>query len=82
MSLRAARQHLLGWSFTAVMATLMMTTTLLSFGALAYPVGRPLLRIWGRGMLAILGVRLVLRGQQHVRGRASRIIPLRTLNRG
>jgi 1-acyl-sn-glycerol-3-phosphate acyltransferase len=75
MSLRALRQHLLGWSFTAVMATLMMATTLLSFGALAYPVGRPLLRIWGRGMLAILGVRLVVRGQQHVRGRASRIIP-------
>ncbi len=75
MYLRAIRQHLLGWSYTAVMASLMLVTTLLSFGALAYPVGRPLLRLWGRGMLAIVGVRLVLRGQQHVRGRASRIIP-------
>lgn len=75
MFLRAATQHLLGWSFTAVMAALMIGTTLLSFGALAHPVGRPLLRLWGRGMLAILGVRLVLRGQQHLRGRASRIVP-------
>ncbi len=75
MSLRAVTQHLLGWPFTTVMATLMITTTLLSFGALSHPVGRPLLRIWGRGMLRILGVRLVVRGQQHIRGRASRIIP-------
>lgn len=75
MFLRAATQHLLGWSFTAVMAALMISTTLLSFGALSHPVGRPLLRLWGRGMLRILGVRLVLRGQQHLRGRASRIVP-------
>jgi 1-acyl-sn-glycerol-3-phosphate acyltransferase len=75
MFLRAARQHLLGWSFTAVMATLMIVSTLLSFGALAHPVGRPLLRLWGRGMLVIAGVRLVVRGQEHVRGRASRIVP-------
>jgi len=75
MFLRAATQHLLGWSFTAVMAVLMIATTLLSFGALSHRLGRPLLRVWGRGMLAILGVRLVLRGQQHLRGRASRIVP-------
>jgi 1-acyl-sn-glycerol-3-phosphate acyltransferase len=75
MFLRAATQHLLGWSFTAVMAALMITTTLLSFGALSHPVGRPLLRLWGHGMLRILGVRLVVRGRQHVSGRASRIVP-------
>lgn len=58
-----------------MMALLMLLTTLLSLGALAHSVGRPLLRLWGRGMLALLGVRLVVRGQQHVRGRASRIVP-------
>lgn len=74
MSLRAARQHLLGWSFTAVMGALLMATALLSLGTLSHPVGRPLLRVWGRGMLAIMGVRLVVRGREHVRGRASRIV--------
>lgn len=71
---RAVPQHLLGWSFTAVMGALLMATALLSFGTLSHPLGRPLLRIWGRGMLAILGVRLVVRGREHVAGRASRIV--------
>jgi 1-acyl-sn-glycerol-3-phosphate acyltransferase len=75
MSLRAARQHALGWLFTAVMGALMLATTLLSLGTLSHPVGRPLLRLWGRGMLAILGVRLIVRGREHLAGRAGRIVP-------
>ncbi len=74
MLLRAARQHLLGWSFTLVMGALLMATALLSLGTLSHLLGRPLLRIWGRGMLVILGVDLEVRGRQHVAGAAPRII--------
>ena len=56
------------------MGTLMLATTLLSLGTLSHPVGRPLLRLWGRGMLAILGVRLIVRGREHVSGRVGRIV--------
>lgn len=74
MLLRAARQHLLGWSFTLVMGVLLMATALLSLGTLSHAVGRPLLRIWGRGTLWILGVRLEVRGREHVAGAAPRIV--------
>jgi len=57
------------------MGALMLATTLLSFGTLSHSVGRPLLRLWGRGMLLILGVRLIVRGREHVRGRSARVIP-------
>jgi len=57
------------------MGALMLVTTLLSLGTLSHSVGRPLLRLWGRGMLAILGVRLIVRGREHIRGRMGRIIP-------
>ena len=75
MFLRAARQHILGWTFTLVMGVLLMATALLSLGTLSHALGRPLLRIWGRGVLWILGVDLVVRGRQHVAGAAPRIVP-------
>ena len=56
------------------MGTPMLATTLLSLGTLSHPVGRPLLRLWGRGMLAILGVHLIVRGREHVSGRVGRIV--------
>lgn len=74
MLARAVRQHLLGWSFTLVMAALLMATALLSLGTLSHRLGRPLLRIWGRGTLGILGVDLEIRGRQHVAGAAPRIV--------
>ncbi len=57
------------------MGVLMMATTLLSLGTLSHVVGRPLLRLWGRGMLGILGVHLDVRGREHLRGRVGRIVP-------
>ncbi len=71
---RAIPQHLLGWTYTLVMGALLMATALLSFGALSHALGRPLLRLWGRGMLVILGVDLEVRGARHVRGPAPRVV--------
>src|SRR5262245_58754522 len=72
-SLRARRilagtwQLSASWAFTLVYGTLLTTATLVTFGIFWRQLSPRALRFWGRTMLRIAGVRLVVEGEEHLR---------------
>ncbi|MCB9568198.1 MAG: 1-acyl-sn-glycerol-3-phosphate acyltransferase [Myxococcales bacterium] len=77
--LRATWQLLAGWLVMAVLGLTLVALILVSFGLLGELVGRSFLRAWGRSMLWIASVEVVVEGAEHLEGRRPRII---TFNHG
>jgi len=72
--LRKAWQWLAGWVVTAILGLTLIALILLSAGLLSERIGRPFLRAWGRSLLWLGGVKLIIEGAEHLEGRRPRII--------
>ncbi|MCA9663780.1 MAG: 1-acyl-sn-glycerol-3-phosphate acyltransferase [Myxococcales bacterium] len=73
-ALRRLWQLVAGWLVTAALGLSLCALIILSFGLLSEVVGRAFLRAWGRSMLWIAGVEVVVEGWEHVAERAPRIV--------
>ncbi len=60
--IRGTIQHSLAWSFSAVFSVVIISAMLLTAGKFPERVTLPLVRIWGRTMLKISGVKLEFEG--------------------
>lgn len=60
--IRGTIQHSLAWSFSAVYTVIMILAMLLTAGKFPERITRPLVRLWGKTMLWISGVKLVFEG--------------------
>jgi 1-acyl-sn-glycerol-3-phosphate acyltransferase len=60
--IRGTIQHSLAWSFSAVFSVVIISAMLLTAGKFPERVTLPLIRIWGRAMLKISGVKLEFEG--------------------
>ncbi|MEZ4380797.1 MAG: lysophospholipid acyltransferase family protein [Nannocystaceae bacterium] len=73
-ALRRLWQLVAGWTVTAALGLSLCALILLSFGLLSELVGRTFLRAWGRAMLWIGGVEVVVEGGERLAERAPRIV--------
>jgi len=69
-----AVQMLFGWSFTFAYAILTMALSMLTLGRLYVWLTPAMLRLWSRVMLFIQRVDVIVEGEQHVAGRAMRVV--------
>lgn len=71
--LRAGGQLLVGWLFTAVFTVVATMLSILTLGLCARWLTPLLLRFWGRWILRIQGVQLVIEGREHLAQPGTRI---------
>lgn len=71
---RASWQLPLGWGVTLAVVSTYLVLSLASGGRFARRYGTAWLRAWGRALLRVMGVRLAVRGAEHLAGRAARVI--------
>lgn len=72
--LRILWQVTASWTVTTVIGIPLILLMLCSFGRLREAIGRPGIRAWGRALLWIGGVKLVVEGAEHLAGRRPRIV--------
>jgi lysophosphatidate acyltransferase len=70
---RALWQQGLAWGFSAVWIPLFLLVSLVTLGRVSKTLGRRMLRVWGRMMMRITGVTLIVEGAEHLRTPAKRI---------
>jgi lysophosphatidate acyltransferase len=70
---RALWQQGLAWGFSLVWIPIFLLLSALSLGRFSHTLGRRMLRVWGRVMLRIVGVRLVVSGRERLCAPAKRI---------
>jgi len=73
-ALRSLGQLIAAWVVTVALGVPLILLMLFSFGRLRDAIGRPGIRAWGKALLWIGGVQLVVEGAEHLAGRRPRII--------
>lgn len=71
---RFVYQNTLAWTFTAIYIPLLFCVVAFSFGMLADTVGHQMVKLWGRVMLRISGVRLVVVNGEALKERKNRVL--------
>ena len=56
----------LGWAYTALMVVLIVIVQVVTLGQVSMTVVRRMVRLWGRGTLAMAGIRLEVEGEEHL----------------
>lgn len=69
-------KHIAGWIFTLLALGLLIILVVLTLGYFRHHGAAALLRVWGRGMLFIAGVRLDKEGLDVLRTRSCRVITI------
>jgi len=73
-ALRTIGQVTAAWVVTTALGVPLILLMLCSFGRLREAIGRPGIRAWGKALLWVGGVKLVVEGAEHLDGRRPRIV--------
>jgi putative phosphoserine phosphatase/1-acylglycerol-3-phosphate O-acyltransferase len=76
---RALWQNLAAWTFTVVFGSFVVAVSVMTLGRFSETFGRRMMRVWGRVLLGIAGVRVATSGMEHLASREKRVV---TFNHG